>query len=300
MKYFLSLLLLMSVLFVNAQNESTETNDTPKDTAWSFEGISSFNFTQGSVKHWAQGGEDFFSALLLNDYTISYDRRKASWENKFNYKLGGTQQGGGKFNQRKTEDIFEFNSKFGYEIKNKKLFFSNVVNFKTQFMQGYEYPNEETRVKISEFLNPGYLVLATGFEYKYKKMLSVLVSPLSGKATIITDTVYSEIYGLEAGETFRAEMGAYIKINFKKEIMKNVRLESSLEVFNNYFDDPYTLKNNTDMDWQTTINLKVNEYIKAVLFAHFMWNADVIQRVQIKETLGIGISYSFDSTKKKS
>lgn len=299
MKYILSSLLLFVTIYATAQDEMPNT-ETPKDTAWTFEGISSLNFTQGSVKHWAQGGEDFFSALLLNDYTISYDKKKASWENLFNYKLGGTQQGVGRFNQRKTEDIFEFNSKFGYEITNKKLFFSNVVNFKTQFLPSYEYPDEDTRVPIGEFLNPAYLVVATGFEYKYKKMLSVLVSPISGKATFVTDTLYSVPYGLEAGETYRAEMGAYIKINFKKEIMKNVRLQSSLEVFNNYFEDPYTLKNNTDMDWQTTINLKVNEYIKAVLFAHFMWNADVIQRVQIKETLGIGISYSFDSTKKKS
>ncbi|PLX15066.1 MAG: hypothetical protein C0599_17620 [Salinivirgaceae bacterium] len=299
MKYFLSFLLLMGVLYVNSQNENNETKNSPKDTAWTFEGISSFNFTQGSVKHWAQGGEDFFSALLLNDYTISYDKKKSSWENTFNYKLGGTQQGTGMYNRRKTEDIFELNSKYGYEIKKGQLFFSNVVNFKTQFLRGYEYPKEDSIAKVSEFLNPGYLVLATGFEYKYKKMLSVLISPLSGKATVVTDTLYSVPYGLEPGETFRAEMGAYLKVNFKKEIMKNVRLQSSLELFNNYLDNPYTLKNNTDLDWQTTINFKVNEYIKAVLFAHFMWNADVIQRVQIKETLGIGISYSFDSTKKK-
>lgn len=299
MKYILSSLLFFITIYATAQNDTPKTEETPKDTAWTFEGLSSFNFTQGSVKHWAQGGEDFFSALLLNDYTISYDKNKASWENTFNYKLGGTQQGSGKFNQRKTEDNFEFNSKFGYEISNKNLFFSNVVNFKTQFIQGYEYPDEDSRVEISEFLNPAYLVVATGFEYKYKKMLSILVSPISGKATIVTDTLFSQTYGLDAGETFRAEMGAYIKINFKKEIMKNVRLQSSFEVFNNYFEDPYTLKSNTDMDWQTTINFKVNEYIKAVLFAHLMWNSEVIQRVQIKETLGIGVSYSFDSTKKK-
>jgi hypothetical protein len=229
MKYILSSLLFFIAIYATAQDAAQKTEETPKDTAWTFEGISSFNFTQGSVKNWAQGGEDFFSALLLNDYTISYDKNKASWENTFNYKLGGTQQGSGKFNKRKTEDIFEFNSKFGYEISGKNLFFSNVVNFKTQFIQGYEYPDEDTRVKISEFLNPAYLVVATGFEYKYKKMLSVLVSPISGKATIVTDTLYSQTYGLDAGETFRAEMGAYIKLNFKKELMKNIRLQSSLE-----------------------------------------------------------------------
>jgi hypothetical protein len=278
---------------VFAQNDTTNVAETPKDTAWTFEGQSSFNFTQGYLDNWSQGGENFLSTLLLNDYSIIWEKEKASWENTFNYKLGGTQQG--EKDIKKTEDIFEFNSKFGYEISQKKLFFSNVLNFKTQFLKGFDFVDDTTKIRVSQFLNPGYLVLATGFEYKYKKMLSALVSPVSGKATITTDTTYSTTYGLEAGENFRAEMGAYIKIQFKKDIMKNVKLNTSLELFNNYFDKP----ENIDVDWQTTFTFNINKYLKAVLFAHLMYDHDVIQKLQVKETLGIGISYAINSREKK-
>lgn len=293
MKYLLFSIFILITSFVLAQNDTTNVTETPQVTAWTFEGQSSFNFTQGALKNWSQGGENFLSTLLLNDYTILWEKKRGSWENNFNYKLGGTQQG--EQDLKKTEDIFEFNSKFGYELSQKKLFFSNVINFKTQFLKGFDYVDDTTKVRVSQFLNPGYLVLATGFEYKHKKMLSALLSPVSGKATITTDTTYSTTYGLDAGKNFRAEMGAYVKIQFKKEIVKNVKLNTSLELFNNYFEKP----ENIDVDWQTTFTFNINKYLKAVLFAHLMYDHDVIQKLQIKETLGIGVSYALNSKEKK-
>lgn len=297
-KLFTILLVVLSTsIYASILTDTTATS--PKDTIWTFEGQSSLNFTQGFLENWTAGGENFLSSLILNDYTISYDKKRASWENNATYKLGGTQQGEQDF--RKTEDIFELNSKFGYDLKRKGLFFTNIINFKTQAFKGFDYANGNDTVAISRFLNPGYLIVASGFEYKYKKILSVLVSPLSGKATFMTDTVnYNpESFGIDEGEKYRAEMGAYIRIKFKKEIFKNVALNTSLELFNNYFNNP----ENIDIDWQTTITFNVNKYIKTVIFAHVVYDDDVpipkangkfTRNFQVKETLGIGIAYSIN------
>ncbi|HKK58831.1 MAG TPA: DUF3078 domain-containing protein [Salinivirga sp.] len=288
MKLLTTIMLTMAVIISYGQQDTAKTVEQKKDTVWTFEGQSSLNFTQGFLENWSQGGENFLSTLLLNDYTISYDKKRASWENSFNYKLGGTQQGDQ--DMRKTEDIFEFNSKFGYDISNRNIFFSNIINFKTQFLKGFDYGSGNDSIAISRFLNPGHLVVATGFEYKYDKILSAMISPLSGKATFMTDTVkYNpETFGIDGDKNFRAEMGAYIRIKFKKELIKNVSINTSLELFNNYFDHP----ENIDIDWQSTITFKANDFIKTVLFTHFVYDQNVSQYWQVKETLGIGIAYS--------
>ena len=295
--FTLIFLAVSTIVFAYTPPDSTAQNQ--KDTIWTLDGNSSLNFTQGYYENWTPGGENFLSTLILNDYTLSYEKGKASWENNANYKLGGTQQGEQKL--RKNEDIFEFNSKFGYDLSNKNIFFTNIINFKSQAFKGYDYANGNDTVAVSQFLNPGYLVVASGFEYKYKKMLSAMVSPLSGKATFMTDTTNydPQAFGIDEGEKYRAEMGAYVRVKFIKEIVKNVTINTSLELFNNYFNNP----ENIDINWQTTITFNVNKYIKTVLFTHVVYDDDVpipkangkfTRNFQIKETLGIGIAYSLN------
>lgn len=297
MRRVTSLLLLSISTLSQAHFAADTTIQNSKDTVWTLEGKSSLNFTQGFLENWTPGGENFLSTLILNDYTIDYEKKRASWENNFTYKLGGTQQG--EQDVRKTEDIFEFNSKFGYNLKRRGLFFSNIVNFKSQAFKGFDYTNEDNSKAISRFLNPGYLIVATGFEYKYKKIMNAMVSPLSGKLSFMTDTVNYDptAFGIEEGEKLRGEMGAYARINFKKEIVKNIVVNTYLELFNNYFNNP----ENIDINWQTTISFNVNKYIKAVLFTHVVYDDDVpipkangkfTRNFQIKETLGIGIAYT--------
>ncbi|MFO7864352.1 MAG: DUF3078 domain-containing protein [Salinivirgaceae bacterium] len=300
MRYLLTtLLFVLSSSIIFAQEPENNNTDSPKDTAWSLEGQSSFNFTQGFFENWTQGGENFLSGLILNDYTLSYDKKRASWENNFSYKLGTTQQG--EEDLRKNEDIFEFSSKYGHDLSQKNMFFTNIISFKTQMFKGFDYANDNDTAAISQFMNPGHVVIATGLEYKYKKMLSALVSPLSGKATIMTDTAnYDPVaFGIDEGEKFRAEMGAYVKIKFKKEVVENVNISTTLELFNNYFNNP----ENIDIDWQTTITFNVNKYIKTTLFAHVIYDDDVpipitggrtTRNFQVKETLGIGLAYSIN------
>jgi hypothetical protein len=59
----------------------------------------------------------------------------------------------------------------------------------------------------------------------------------------------------------------------------------------------------TDINWETTINMKVNKYIVASIFAHLIYDDDIdlnpenpLKRepgIQFKHVLGIGLSYMF-------
>ena len=274
---------------VKGQNkkDTTKQTTTVKDTIWKYKGNSEINFSQGYLNNWAAGGDDYLSTLLLSKYTLSYNKNKLSWENILSYKLGGTQQG--KIDMRKTDDLFEFNSKLGCKLSNNNFYFSNIINFKTQILKGFDYANGNDSIAI-----------ATGLEYKPNKQLTALMSIISGKATFISDTskYNPTLYGVDSSQNHKLEMGAYLRVIYQNVILKNISYNTSLILFSNYFNNPQ----NIDIDWQLTVKLKVTKYINTMIFGHLVYDDDVLitqlnglkkKAIQFKETIGIGISYSF-------
>ena len=156
---------------------------------------------------------------------------------------------------------------------------------------------------ISNAFAPAFGLLSFGLDYKPKKHLSLYISPATGKFTIVGDDRLSDAgaYGVDSGSMLRAEIGAYFKMMFQKDIMKNVNLQSRLDLFANY----ETL-DRVDINWENTINMKVNKYISASIFTHMRYDHDIdtrpddvannkdigIQRrLQFKYVLGVGLAY---------
>jgi len=103
------------------------------------------------------------------------------------------------------------------------------------------------------------------------------------------------------GENIKNEIGSSVAIVFKKELMKNILLETQLNLF-----ESYKTLTRVDLDWETQFNLKVNRFVFANISTHFLYDHD--QKVpkknksgmilqgrggQFKEVLGIGISIHF-------
>ena len=90
-----------------------------------------------------------------------------------------------------------------------------------------------------------------------------------------------------------------IKKEQKKEIVKNVTLQTKLDLFSNYFHNP----ENIDVDWNFMLNMKVNEWLSANLITQLIYDDDVkIQdpetsksapMVQFMEMFGVGLSFKF-------
>lgn len=86
---------------------------------------------------------------------------------------------------------------------------------------------------------------------------------------------------------------------YKQEIIKNITVLSTLRLFKDYLQGP---AQNIDVDWQTAIGFKVNDYISASVFTHLIWDYDVLnaeekRKVQFKDVIGIGLSYKFGHKK---
>jgi hypothetical protein len=204
---------------------------------------------------------------------------------------------------QKNDDKFELNVKYGKQAFNN-WYYSGLLNFKTQFFKGKEYVNDSTVNVVSEFLSPGYLVFSLGLDYKPSNKLTVLISPLTSKFTIVADTVsYDQTrFGLDNDEMIRKELGAYVKIISKLKFRNNINLENKLNFFTNYSNNPQ----NVDVDWEVNLGVQLTDYIKMSINTHFIYDDDVdipvfedgeqvgiTKKAQFKELFGIGFTYSF-------
>ena len=172
------------------------------------------------------------------------------------------------------------------------------MNFKTQFTNGYNYPDDST--VISGLMAPGYLLFAAGFDYKPNKNLSVFFAPLTSKTTFVNNQTLADAgaFGVDAGKKVRSEFGGYFKAAYSKDIMKNVNFNTKLGLFSNYLHNPQ----NIDVDWEVLIGMKINKYLTANINTQLLYDDDIQvplegggtgKRIQFKEILGIGFSVKF-------
>lgn len=127
------------------------------------------------------------------------------------------------------------------------------------------------------------------------------MSPVSSKITIVVNDSLSDAgsFGVGPGKNTRSEFGGLVKIGVNKDLMENVNLTSTLDLFSNYFDNPQ----NIDISWKALLNMKINQYLSANISTHLIYDDDIDwvdsevitggPKVQFKEILGIGFSYKF-------
>ncbi len=286
-KMIVLLLFIPAVLHAQEEADSLHT--------WKSGGVFTVNFSQVSLTNWMAGGKSSASGIFMVNTFANYAKDKLSWDNSADLSYGFLKEKGSSL--IKSNDKIDLTSKLGIKT-NSKWNYSFLANFKSQFAAGYNYPDTENA--ISRFLAPGYLNLALGMDYKTDN-ISVFLSPLTGKFTFVTDDDLSAAgaFGVEADKKVRSEMGAFAKFEGKTDVMKNVSLQTKLDLFSNYLDNPQ----NIDVDWKVLINMKVNEYLSANLVSQLIYDDDVkildpdsgesAPRVQFMEMFGAGLSFKF-------
>ncbi|MBL4594856.1 MAG: DUF3078 domain-containing protein [Flavobacteriales bacterium] len=318
MKKILSVFALIAILGnIAAQTTEAEENSKiqNKDSldGWKTGGIISLNLTQVSLTNWSAGGENSLSVNGILSLSANLKKGNSTWDNSLDLAYGILQQG--KADVRKTDDKIDLTSKYGQKAF-KNWYYAALINFKSQMTTGYNYPDDST--EISNFLAPGYLLGAIGLDYKPSEVFTLFISPLTIKMTLVNDQNLADAgaYGvkpaefdgfgniLSKGESSRSEYGGYLRALLKKDIMKNVNLQTKLELFTNYSEEP----NHIDVNWEVLIAMKVNKYISATISTQLLYDHDIDisiddnndgiidavgPRTQFKEILGIGLSYRF-------
>lgn len=296
------LLLMLMQLSAQVTEAETKIKTRTADTllGWTKGGIINVSTAQTSLTNWAAGGQ---SSVALNGLISVYahkKKEKSLWENYLDLSYGVLKQK--ETGWWKTDDRIDFTSKYGIKASDV-LYYAGLVNFKSQFSDGYNYPNDS--VKISRFMAPGYLLLSLGIDYIPKPSFNVFFAPLTAKFTFVLDETLSDAgaFGVDPGDAVKTEFGSYLRASYKKDIMENITLQTKLDLFSNY------LKNfgNIDVSWETLIAMKVNKLISATLSTHLLYDQDITifdekddgtmesynSKVQFKEVLAVGLTLKF-------
>ncbi|HSH66880.1 MAG TPA: DUF3078 domain-containing protein [Bacteroidia bacterium] len=304
---------LLAASFMLGVAAQAQVRDSTKN--WIKGGNLGLNFSQSSFTNWAAGGENALSLTTYANVFSNYKKGENAWDNSLSLAYGMIQSGHTAV--RKNEDKIDFTSKYGRAFS-KHWFYSALLNAKSQFAAGYNYPDDSTA--ISRFAAPAYLLVALGADYKTTDgVFTMFISPLTMKTTIVNDRTLANAgaYGVEAaeyddagvlikdGKMARYEVGGYLRAQFKKDIAKNVNLASKLELFSNYIDRPQ----NIDVNWEVLINMKINKFLTCNVATQMIYDNDIPvpvereengvkvmgtgPRLQFKEVLSLGLSFKF-------
>lgn len=256
-------------------------------------------FSQTSLTNWAAGGQNSLALSLYSKAFANFKKGKNTWNNSLELGFGFLDQENIGF--RKSDDKIDAITQYNKLLTNEKWSFSTFINFKSQFAKGFTFDddNEKTAL-ISRFAAPAYLFVTVGIQYKPTNYFSVYISPLTNKNTIVAkdDRIDETNYGLDTTKTWRFEAGSFLKLNFKKDIVKNVSLESKAEFFTNYVEN----FGDIDVNWENAIVMKINKYLSANLLTQLIYDKDIDfvdsdgtvgnPRVQFKQVFGLGFSYT--------
>tara|TARA_B100000508_G_scaffold135364_2_gene127096 strand:- start:2906 stop:3835 length:930 start_codon:yes stop_codon:yes gene_type:complete len=288
-------------------------SDADTNKAWKFGGIFNLAISQTGMVNWTAGGENTVSGTVLFKYSADYAKDKWIWDNDMVIGYGGLIKGNSPW--EKTDDRIEITTKLGKEAK-KNWYYTAFINFRTQMLDGYKLPDDSTL--ISTWMAPGYVTAGIGMEYKPNKFFYVNISPIASKFTIVANQDLADFgaYGVEkaeydtnnvrtkAGLQYRYEFGGNITLQFKKEIVKNVELDTKLNFFSNYLENPQ----NIDVNWDLMLNMKVNKWLSASISTNLIYDHDIDvpldrdddgvddgfgPRTQFKEVIGVGLNMTF-------
>jgi hypothetical protein len=311
-KAYLIGLLFFVYQFNYGQLITTELPDTI--SYWSKENKVGLDISQITFVNWNAGGNNSISGLIKGQFIRTYTRENIHWKNELIMRYGINKQESQEV--RKTDDQFAFNSTFGYKgdtISN--WYYAGKFNFNTQFANGYAYPNID--LAISRPFAPAYTFLGIGAEYSRKDLnLNFYLSPLTQKTTMVFDqrladqgafgvekAIYDEFGNLvKRGKNIRNETGVLVSSQWKREIFENINFENRIALYTDYINN----FGNIDVDWQLQLDLTVNQYVKANIRTHLVYDDDIKSKeeeggvqvirgpkIQLKQLLGLGVVYQF-------
>ena len=307
----LTLVMFLCIIAINiyAQDETVKdlkkasekgiTKD-PNDTIpkiWKVGGQYALNVSQGSLSNWAAGGDEFSLSLnsVLNLFAF-YKKDRHSWDNTFDFNLGYVKTTS--LGSRKNDDRFDLLSKYGYAL-NSKLNVAGMFNFRSQFFDGFTYDNNGVGVFSSTFLSPAYILLSPGLDYKPVDGLSIFVSPITVRWTIVQDDTLSAkgSYGVDPGQHSETEFGAFASVNYFKEFNKVVSYKGRLDLFSNYKRNPQ----NIDVYFTNVLNIKLAKVLTLSYSLDMIYDDDVkifgdnrtSAALQVKSLLGLGVLLQF-------
>lgn len=283
-----------TVIKLNQNNDYSQNKlavKTIKPSPWILKSLANLQFSQNYVSsNWYQGGSDNISILGIINGTFNYDNKKnLQWDNFAEWRLGFNSVEGDTMRLLNTnDDIIRATSKLGIKAGGN-WFYSGSVDFSTQFFNSYKAINSKDMK--AKFLTPVRLNIGVGLDYKYQKLFSLMLSPLSYKFIYASDTVNvnKKSFGILPGEKVLSQIGSSFRAQVNYSPTREIQIDSKLSFYTNY--------EKVEIDWEIIGNFRVNRFLSTRLSLNPRYDNTVIlaagekAKIQFKELLTFGLSY---------
>jgi hypothetical protein len=257
------------------------------DTAafgWKRQAAGLFNLSEAYYDNWAKGGTDALTWETNLSGSANLVREKFTWENQAKAAYGRTKIQD--LDSRKSSDEWSletiYTRKFGTWVN---PFASGLI--KSQFTAGYSYNDSAlTRRQISDFFDPGYAMQTLGMGMNP-------IPDLKERLGATLKETFSSTYGYADDkttpaevETFKLEPGASSTTEYQRTLMENILATTRLDVFANFKG-----VDEIDADWTNKITAKVNKYVSANFELELMYDKDLSEDTQTRESFSVGIAF---------
>jgi len=273
-------------------------NSLEKDP-WSTKGNLAMLLSQNyTSSNWYQGGKSNLASLFTFEASANYDdQKRIQWDNSVSVKTGIQSESADSLRHYSvTENEIRLSSKIGLKAY-ENWFYSLSGELTTYSLTSYSALNSTT--KVNGFLSPLRLDLGIGMDYKYKKKLSVLVTPVSYKYVYFSDTINynKKNFDVLPGKRTLSEVGSLIKVEYTSKLSNTATVSTRFSFYTNY--------HKVEVDWETTFGFELNRYLSINTILHPRYDTAVIAagdrnaKIQMKELMSFGFAYKFNNIRAK-
>jgi hypothetical protein len=257
------------------------------------------NFSQSAFSNnYAAGGVNAVALGTNFDYKTEYNKAPFSYASELNLIYGVSKNKGQ--SKRKTNDRIYFDNKLASQLSKHWYIFGSLT-FESQFDKGfnYNYTDPATGIVstepklISNFMAPGYLTEALGFEYKPTGYFDLRLGTGTARQTFVLDKTIiryqPDNYGVDSLHTVKNDLAFQLVALFDKDIMKNMHLNVRYALFIPYGKPLDYVTHRVDM----VLAARVNRLINVTINGTMLYDKTTAKDVQATEGLALGVLYRF-------
>ena len=272
--------------------------------AWTLSGLYGATFNQTLLRNWNAGGQNSLNTGFIVRQSAVYETEKWSANQLLDAAYGLNFQEG---IVRKIDDKLEYNLRLDHILSGQPLWkLSGFGSFKTQWYKGYAKPGDWDTAYVSRFLSPAYTIGGIGLTHK-DETIDFYFSPITAKHTFVRDERLQAqgVFGLQPGQTFRQELGAYLNFRLKRNFPNKISVDFRTNLFGNYLAQPFSI----DVDSDLLLVYKATNHLSITLRTQAIYDRDIIVRdsngdgkldapgIQLKQLSGVGLTYNFGAIK---
>jgi hypothetical protein len=253
------------------------------ETGWEHHLVSGLTLTQISLSNWEQGGEEAVAWTTTLDGKSSLAGPKLLWDTTYKLAFGQTKLGDEQ--ARKTDDKMDLETVLTLDqgfLVDPYI----AATFKTQFAEGYDYPEDSDRVAVSSIFDPAYFTQSAGLGYRPADEVRTRLGVALRETVTDAFNTYADDPDTADIETTRTEGGLESVTDVEWQLRDNVRLSSKLEIFTAF-------QNLSDLVIRddTTVVVKVTEWVSIKLNVLIVREDRVVEKTQVKQTIAGGLNY---------